>query len=249
MLSGIVITKNEQEVIRDCVISLGFCDEVLVIDNGNTDDTNKIAKELGARILKSSGTDYSKLRNDGLALAKGDWVLYLDADERITPLLKIEIEKLIKTDTEHSAFEIPRRNIYLAREMRHGGWGGDAVVRLFKKKDLKRYENPLHEQPIVEGSVGKLENSMVHFSHRGLYSMLNKTFGFTAYESDLRIQSGHLPIRSWRLIRVMITEFWKRMIKQKAFLDGTEGVIDALFQMLNSFVIYARLWEKQNKLA
>lgn len=248
MLSGIIITRNEQEVIRDSIISLGFCDEILVVDTGNTDETNKIAKEHGAKIIKSSGTDYSKFRNDGLASARGDWILYLDADERITPLLKIEIEKLVKTNTEYAAFEIPRRNIYLAREMHYGGWGEDAVIRLFKRQNLKRYENPLHEQPIVDGPIGRLENSMVHFSHRGLYSMLNKTFGFTAYESDLRIQNGHPSMKSWRLVRVMFTEFWKRMIKQRAFLDGTEGVIDALFQMFNSFVIYARLWEKQKKI-
>lgn len=248
MLSGIIITKNEETVIKDSVISLGFCDEILVVDTGNTDDTNKIAKEYGAKIVKSSGNDYSKFRNDGLSHAKGDWILYLDADERITPLLKIEIEKTINTDTEYSAFEIPRRNIYLAKEIHFGGWGNDAVIRLFKKRNLNGYKNPLHEQPVVEGSIGRLENGMVHFSHRGLYSMLNKTFGFTAYESDLRFENGHPLMKSWRFIRVMFTELWKRMVKQRAFLDGTEGIIDALFQMFNSFIIYARLWEKQNKI-
>lgn len=247
MLSGIIITKNEQDVIKDSVISLKFCDEILVVDTGNTDETNKIAKEHGAKIVKSSGTDYSKFRNDGLASAKGDWILYLDADERITPLLKMEIEKLIKTDTEYAAFEIPRRNIYLAREMHYGGWGDDAVIRLFKKAKLLKYKNPLHEQPVVDGQISRLENNMVHFSHRGLYSMLNKTFGFTSYESELRLRNNHPPMAVWRFFRVMFTEFWKRMIKQRAFLDGTEGVIDALFQMFNSFVIYARLWEKQKK--
>lgn len=78
--------------------------------------------------------------------------------------------------------------------------------------------------------------------------MLNKTFGFTAYEADLRYKSEHPPVVVWRLVRVMLTEFWKRMIKQKAFLDGPEGIIDAMFQMFNSFVIYVRLWERQNKI-
>jgi len=248
MLSGIVITKNEQQVIRDCIISLRFCDEIIVVDTGNTDETNKIARELGARIVKSSGSDYSKFRNDGSAAAKGEWILYLDADERVTPLLKIEVEKTIKNETVFSAFEIPRKNIYLAHEMHYGGWGNDAVIRLFKKAKLLMYVNPLHEQPRVDGPIGKLENYMVHFSHRGLYSMLNKTFGFTAYEADLRYKSEHPPVVVWRLVRVMLTEFWKRMIKQKAFLDGPEGIIDAMFQMFNSFVIYVRLWERQNKI-
>ena len=146
---------------------------------------------------------------------------------------------------EFSAFEIPRRNIYLGKEMFYGGWGNDRVIRLFQKDKLLQYKNALHEQPEVEGKIGLLKNSMVHFSHRDLEIMLNKTLLFTEYEADLRIKKGHPPIVVWRLFRVMLTEFWHRFIKLQAWRDGVEGVIDGMFQVFNMFVIYTRLWETQ----
>lgn len=245
MLSGIVITKNEEQMITDCLISLKFCDEIIVVDTGNTDQTNQISQKHKAKIVKSSGTDYSKFRNDGLVAAKGDWVLYVDADERVTPLLRSEIEKKIKLDAV-SAYAILRQNIFLGKETHYGGWGNDYVIRLFRKSSFKKWVHPLHETPEYEGNLEKLENKLMHISHRDLSSMLHKTLGFTSYEARLRYQSKHPTVVSWRLVRIMLTEFWLRFIKLGAWRDGTEGIIDGLFQVFNSFVIYARLWEMQN---
>ncbi|MEK7163790.1 MAG: glycosyltransferase family 2 protein [Patescibacteria group bacterium] len=246
MLSAIIITLNEETMIGDCLLSVKFADEIIVVDSGNTDQTNKIAQECGARIIKSvPGSGYDQYRNAGLKSAKSDWILYVDADERVTPLLKQEIEQIISSNLEFSAFEIPRRNIYLGKEMFYGGWGNDRVIRLFQKDKLLQYKNALHEQPEVEGKIGLLKNSMVHFSHRDLEIMLNKTLLFTEYEADLRIKKGHPPIVVWRLFRVMLTEFWHRFIKLQAWRDGVEGVIDGMFQVFNMFVIYTRLWETQ----
>ncbi|MBI5358754.1 glycosyltransferase family 2 protein [Candidatus Amesbacteria bacterium] len=246
MLSAIVITLNEETMIEDCLISLKFADEIIVVDTGNTDKTNIISKGFKAKIVKSQpGSGYNNFRNDGLKSAKGDWILYVDADERVTPLLAQEIEQIICTDSLFSAYRLPRRNFYLGKEMKFGGWGNDKVVRLYKKEKLRGYEHALHEQPMVEGEIGDLENSLVHFSHRDLESMLEKTLLFTGYESDLRLKSNHPAVVSWRLCRVMLTEFWHRFIKLQAWRDGVEGIIDGIFQVFNMFVIYARLWEAQ----
>ena len=246
MLSVIIITLNEETMINDCLLSVKFADEIIIVDSGNTDQTNKIAKEYGVRIIKCDArSGYDQYRNAGLKTAKGDWILYVDADERVTPLLKQEIEQIISSNSEISAFEIPRRNIYLGKEMFFGGWGNDRVIRLFKKNKLLKYNNALHEQPEIEGQIGQLQNSLVHFSHRNLESMLYKTLLFTEYEVDLRVKNGHPPIVVWRFIRVMFTEFWTRFIKLGAWRDGVEGVIDGIFQVFNMFVIYARLWEAQ----
>lgn len=241
-LSGIVIARNEQEMINDCLLSLAFCDEIIVIDTGNTDLTNEIAKKHKATIVKSRGTDYSQYRNDGLKAAKGDWVLFLDADERITPGLRQEIIKTIAGP--EIVYQIPRQNIYLGRVMRYGGWGNDYVIRLFPKKLLKHYSGALHEQPVYEGKLESLTNSMTHFSHRNLELMLEKTLIFTAYEAQLRIKT-HPRMVPWRFVRVMATEFYQRFIKLAAYRDGVEGVIDGSFQVFNTFIIYARLWELQ----
>lgn len=128
MLSAIIITKNEEEMIGDCLISLKFSDEIIVMDTGNTDRTNEIATSHKAKIVKSVGNDYSQFRNDGLKAAKGDWILYIDADERVTPLLKNEIEHTISSNETKSAYAIPRQNIFLGKEMHYGGWGNDYFI-------------------------------------------------------------------------------------------------------------------------
>lgn len=246
-LTGIVITKNEQDALPDCLKSLEFVDEVIVVDTGNTDRTNQVAIAHQARIVKSSGRDYSQFRNAGLKAAKGDWILYVDADERVTPLLRGEIEQIISSNAMHSAFAIRRRNFYLGREMSGGGWGNDKVIRLFKKSSLQGYTGQLHEQPVFTGSLGTLTRELTHFSHRDLSSMLDKTLVFTEYEARLRHQVGHPPVVWWRMIRVMVTEFWHRFVRLCAWRDGVEGVIDGTFQVFNMFVIYARLWEMQQR--
>lgn len=247
ILSGVVITKNEEQMIGDCLLSLQFCDEIIVVDTGNTDQTNAIARKLGARIVRSTGGDYSRWRNVGLKVARSDWVLYVDADERVTPLLKKEIEQVMSAKEAKSAYAIPRRNVFLGREMHYGGWGNDYVPRLFQRKSLSKWQHPLHEEPVFAGEMGKLEQPLVHLSHRDLSSMLDKTLDFTGYEARLRLEAKHPPVVAWRIVRVMATEFWLRFGKLSAWRDGVEGIIDGVFQVFNAFVIYARLWEMQRE--
>jgi (heptosyl)LPS beta-1,4-glucosyltransferase len=246
MLTGIVITRNEEKMIGDCLDSLQFCDEIIVVDNGNTDATNRIAAAKKARIIKSAGTDYSQVRNDGLAAARGDWILYVDADERVSPQLKDYLIRLLKDkDADRCVYAIARTNIYLGHEMKYGGWGGEHIIRLFPKKQLKGWKNPLHEQPVFTAEVAYIQPPLLHYSHRDLSSMLKKTLEFTAYEAKLRFAAGHPPVTWWRFFRVMLTEFWLRFVRLSAWKDGTPGVIDGLFQVFNTFIIYARLWEMQ----
>lgn len=245
LLSGIVIAKNEEQMIGDCLVSLEFCDEIIVVDSGSTDNTIEIAQDHGARVIKSIANNYAQWRNDGIKAAKGDWILFLDADERITPQLRKEIAETIPTSD--AVYEIPRQNIYLGRPMEHGGWDHERVIRLFPKNKIKRYVNELHEQPEYDGELKSLTANMTHFSHRDLSSMLEKTLFFTKYETDLRLKGNHPKMSTWRFVRVMLTEFYYRFIKLSAWKDGTEGIIDGLFQVSNTFIIYARLWEAQLK--
>ncbi len=246
MLSAVIIAKNEEKMIGDCLKSLQFADEVIVADSGSTDRTDFIARQAGAKIVTTKGTDYSQFRNAPLKTVKGDWILYVDADERVTPLLRKEISSLMsQTPNGVGAWAIPRRNIYLGKWMHYGGWGNDYVIRLFKKNCLKKWQYPLHEQPVFTGNLQKLKGELVHFSHRDLSSMVQKTLEFTAYEARLRFEAGHPPMTWWRFFRVMLTEFWHRFVRLSAGRDGIEGIIDGIFQVFNTFIIYARLWEMQ----
>ena len=252
-LSAVIIAKNDEEVIKDCFESLNWADEIILIDTGSTDKTPLIAKKFGAEIIsfKTKGLEFARWRNLGKEKATGDWILYVDTDERVTPQLKEEIKATINSQLStinyFSAYELPRRNFFLGREMRHGGAWPDYVKRLYKKDKLKRWTGKLHEDPIIEGKMGRLKNPLIHLAHQDLTSMLNKTIAWSKIEADLLYKARHPRVTWWRFLRIMLTEFWERGIKKQGWRGGTEGWIEVIFQMFSRFITYARLWERQNK--
>lgn len=227
---------------------LNGVDEIVLVDSGSTDKTLAIAKKYKAKIIQrfNGKLNYSKWRNEGLKKAQGDWLLYLDADERITSELREEIEKVISENKEN-AFAIPRRNFYLGQEVHFGGAWPDYVKRLFKKEDLKNWVNRLHEEPVFKSKLGHLKEPMIHITHRDLSSMIKKTGQWSKIEAELLYKADHPPVTWWRVLRIMLTEFWKRGIKLQGWRDGTVGWIEFFFQMFSRAVTYVQLWEIQQK--
>lgn len=254
LISVIVIAKNEEEVIGGCLESVEWADEVVILDTGSIDKTTEVAEKYGAKVYKYEGPkeiDYSAWRNFALKKITGNWVLYLDADERATSLLREEILIRVKEQeskrTGEVGFAIPRRNIRLGKEMRFGGWWPDYVLRLIKKDKLVKWEGKLHEQPQIEGRVGKLEESLIHYSHRGSFEhKLSNTIQWSGLEAEMLFKANHPPMNTKRFFGAMGREFYKRMIKLQAWRDGTEGVLEAIYQVFSVFITYARLWEMQN---
>ena len=251
-ISAVIISKNEEEKIADCLKSVYWCDEIVLVDTGSIDKTLKIAKKHGAKVYTYKGGSFSDWRNEGLRRAKGDWIFYIDADERVTPELREEIAKLIKTSSNnhHSpnmkSFAIPRRNIILGREMKYGGWWPDYVKRLFKKDKLKKWTGDLHEEPVYKGIMGHLENQLVHIKEDNLSDMVEKTNKWSEIEAKLMFDSNHPKMNLARFFSAIFREFWLRIVKNKAFLDGTEGMIFGIYQVYSRFISYAKLWEMQN---
>jgi (heptosyl)LPS beta-1,4-glucosyltransferase len=252
MISVIFITKNEELMIEDALKSVeGWVDEIILVDTGNTDRTNKIATKYNAKIVKYTGRfSYSEWRNKGLNAATKDWILYLDADERVTPLLKKEI-----IDTTTNSFEdvavyaIPRRNFIFDQEFKHSGQYPDYQKRLYRKARLKKWVGDLHEEPVYEGELKHFQNPMVHLKQMTLSDMMNKTNSWSDFEAKLMMDANHPPMNLIRFFTAMFREFWLRMVVQTAFLDGSKGVIYALYQVYSKFVSYAKLWElQQNKI-
>ena len=242
-VSGIIIAKNEENMIADAIDSLSFCDEIIVVDNGSTDRTPEISEKLNCKVYKKTTDDFSELRDYGKELAKSEWILYLDADERISARLKEEIKYRISLN-DFIAFRIPRKNFYLG----HSEWPKiEYMERLFKKSLLKGWEGKLHESPIVEGKIGVLENSIAHYTHRDLTSMLNKTISWSDLEAQARILANHPKMSWWRFPRVMIPTFFNYYVKQKGFKLGTAGLIESIFQTYSVFITYAKLWEQQEE--
>jgi glycosyltransferase involved in cell wall biosynthesis len=245
MLSAIVITKNEEKMIKACLESVKFADEIILADNGSTDKTIEIAKKYTDKIIKYEGQDFSGLRNRAMEEAKGDWVLYVDADERVLEPLKLEILKLVQDD-EYSAYAISRTNIIFGQKVDFGPYKKDRMIRLFKKDQFKTWIGKVHETGSFEGKLGYTKNSMLHLTHRDVDSILiNKTFEWSRIDAKLRFDSGHPKMSGWRFIRILVTETFYYGIKRKGFWGGTVGVIDTFLSVFSSFLSYVRLWELQ----
>lgn len=250
-ISAIILTKNEADIINDCLESVKWADEIVCVDSGSTDETINILNKFGAKVfLAQKNTSFSDWRNLGAKNAKGEWLLYVDADERVSPGLRMEILKTIDQKNGKSfdfvAYTIPRKNIRLTKILYFGGWWPDRVLRLMKKDKLIKWEGELHEQPEIDGGIGQLNEALTHFSHRGKYEhKVKTTINWSKIEAQKLFEAKHPPMNIVRFFSAMWREFYKRMIKEKAFKDGLEGVLEAIYQVFSVFVTYARLWEMQ----
>lgn len=246
--SVIIIAKDEEEMIGECLESVKWVDEIVLLDGGSVDNTLEIAKKYKAKIFPQEvkNKDWAAWHNQGLKVAQGEWIFYLDADERLTPELQKEIQEVIK-NKKYLVYAIPRRNVLLDKPMFYGGWYPDYQIRFFKKEKLIRWEGKLHERPIFKGELGYLKNPMFHLTHRDLGSMVEKTKEWSVIEASLLFQAHHPPVTWWRILRMMFTEFWERGLKKQGWRDGTVGWIEIIFQMFSRFITYARLWEMQSE--
>ncbi|MAG59631.1 hypothetical protein CMO96_02465 [Candidatus Woesebacteria bacterium] len=247
-ISVVVITKNSEEKIEDSLKSAkGLAGEILVLDGGSTDKTLEIVKKHNARIIAQRGKGYSSWRNQGIKESHGDWIFYLDSDERVTPELIKEMLSAIGSKPTNTAYAIPRKNVILGREMKHGGWWPDYVKRLFRRDALKEWKGDLHEEPVFQGEMGHLKNPMIHLKHDNLSEMVEKTNQWSKIEAKLLLDANHPKMSWWRFFRIMFTELWYRLIVKRGFLDGGEGVVYAIYQMWSKFLTYGKLWEMQKK--
>lgn len=242
-LTAIIIAKNEENMIADCLETVSFCDEIIVVDSGSTDRTADIAERFGAKVVKRLNANFSELRNGGLMRAKGEWILYIDADERVSSELKTAILHAVQTEKEYAAFKIERKNFYLG----NNPWPKiELLERLFRKNKLKKWYGELHESPQVEGEIGSLTGFLLHYTHRDLTQMLQKTIIWSKTEAQLRFEAHHPKMTWWRFPRVMLSAFLDSYIQQKGIKAGTVGLIESYYQAFSAFVTYARLWEMQN---
>jgi glycosyltransferase involved in cell wall biosynthesis len=200
-----------------------------------------MAKKLGARVMILQGMNFSALRDEGAKTATETWLLYIDADERVTDNLKKEIqEKILESK---AGYYIPRKNYYLGCE-----WPTkDKMIRLIKKDTLVSWQGKLHEHPDIRGEVADLKEPLIHYTHRTLSEMVEKTNAWSDIEAELRLKSNHPPMVAWRFIRVMISAFWRSYIREGGWKAGVAGWIESIYQAFSIFITYAKLWERQQK--
>lgn len=245
-LSVIVIAKNEQGVIKECLESiLKVADEIILVDSGSTDDTVKIARELGAKIIAARG-DYASLRNAGLKVAAGEWVFYIDADERITPELSQEIKAAIH-QSQVMSYKLPRKNIVFGRWIKHGGYWPDPVHRLFKKEALTGWTGRLHESPQVRGKVGYLKQPITHYTVRSIAAALEKSRDWSAIEAQLLFEANVPQVTWWKVIKAFNLTLVRQLILRQGILDGMPGIVLAYIRAYHQASVLVNLWQKQQQ--
>lgn len=244
-ISGIIITKNEENTIVDCIDSISFCSEVIVIDAGSSDRTVDVAKRMGAKVFIHETKDFSKLRNYGLEKASEDWIFYIDSDERASIELAKNIENKIRGDLNIDVYKILRKNFYLG----NNEWPRiEKIERLFKRRAIKKWQGQLHESPVYTGEVGEIDGFLFHYTHRNLSSMLEKTIEWSKIEAELRFEANHPKMTWWRFPRVMVGAFLKSYFIEGGWRVGTAGLIESIYQAFSIFITYARLWELQQEI-
>ncbi len=248
----IIHTHNEEKHIKECIKSARYLTEtILVIDMDSTDDTKKIAKNEGATVQTFPFSHYVEpARAYGIKQAKTDWVCIIDADERMTRELAREIKYAIDFDPSspyfHSFFRVPRKNIFGKKVwLRHGGWWPDRQIRIINKEHFVRWPKEIHSTPQIEGIEGVLKEPLLHYFHGDIEKMVEKTVIFENIESDLLHKAGR-PVHTKTFFRKFFGELYRRLIKQKGFMDGPVGIIESIYQAFSKTITYLYLYEKKN---
>lgn len=246
-VSIIIYSHNEEKNIEGCVESAKLLSNVIIlIDAKSTDNAVKIAKRLGANCLSINNYLYVEpSREYGIRKAKNDWVLILDADERITQELAYEIKNIIsQNDIHYSHFKIPRKNIFgKIKWLKHGGWWPDYIIRLINKKYFKSWPKDIHSTPIIEGNCGYLQNPILHYFHGDIENMVDKTVVFENIESDL-LYGAKKNVSTLIFFRKFLGELYRRLVKNLGFLDGNIGIIESIYQAFSKTITYLFLYEK-----
>ncbi|OGD83509.1 hypothetical protein A2165_02735 [Candidatus Curtissbacteria bacterium RBG_13_40_7] len=244
-ISALILTLNEEEMIKDCLKQLDFVDEIIVLDQNSSDKTVNIAKKYGAKVNTSKFSSFDKNRNMLKDLAQGQWLLYVDADERLTKESKIEIKNAIKNN-QYSAFYFPRKNYILGKWVKHGGWWPDYTPRLFKKDKLKKWQGKVHESPLVSGNFGYFRHPINHLSGRNLSQMFSKSIKWAKIEAQLLKETGYTKVNILSVLKLASVEFIRRFLIKAGFLDGTVGLIEAIYQALHQAMVLTYLWEMRH---
>lgn len=239
-LSVILITKNEAQHIAECLASVSFADEIIVLDSGSQDRTCDIARELGARVYSTDDwPGFGPQKNRALDLATSDWVLSIDADERVTPESALAIQAVL-LDPQFDSYKTARLSNFCGRWIRHSGWWPDYVVRLFKKGSARFTDVAVHEKVVGTGPVGVLDGHFLHYPYADLEALIAKVNRYSSDAAHMMYAKGrrtHLPAvighSVWTFIRIYLL--------RRGFLDGKEGFILAAVAAAGSFFRYSKL--------
>jgi glycosyltransferase involved in cell wall biosynthesis len=242
-LSVVVITKNEGSRLSDCLKSVDWADEIIVVDDQSTDDTIQVARAHGAKVFERKMDIEGKHRNYAYGLATHPWVFSLDADERVTPELKQEIIEILEKNHDCNGYTVPRRNFMGNVWVRWGGMYPSAQLRLFRKGQFRYDEQAeVHPQAYMSDPRGALKSDILHYTYRDYTDAIAKLDRQTDLEAKKWFRENR-RVGVFSIIRKMIDRFWRAYISKKGYKDGVIGLFLAVNSGMYQFLSYAKYWE------
>jgi len=245
-ISVAIITKDEEQNIRDCLESVKWADEVVVVDNGSTDNTLKICREYGALVFQEEWKGYSRQKNSSIDKTRNEWVLSLDADERVSPDLHREIAGALDGDPSPDGFFIARKNFFLGRWIRHCGWYPDFNLRLFSEEPGRFQERAVHERVELRGKAATLKQPLIHETYRSLAGFLQRMDRY----STLAAREMHSQGKRYRFRHIFFHPpftFLQMYFLRAGFLEGHTGFLLSSLYSFYTFAKYAKLKELEEK--
>ncbi|MEP6609285.1 MAG: glycosyltransferase family 2 protein [Burkholderiaceae bacterium] len=238
-LSVAIITLNEERNLPDCLASVAFADEIVVVDGGSSDRTCEIARAAGARVIEARDWQgFGVQKNRAIDACTGAWILVVDADERVIAGLRDEIQAVLRAPA-FSVYEMPRRSYYCGRFMRHSGWWPDYVRRLFRRGSARFSAAPVHESLQTDERVGRVQNPLEHWSFRTMEQVLDKVNRYSTLSAPAVIARGHRPTVLYALMHGAAA-FLRTYILKRGFLDGAHGLMLAISNAEGSYYRYVK---------
>ena len=241
-LSAIIIALNEARNIAGCLDTLAFCDERIVVDGGSTDATAQIAQGKGARVISRDFEGFGAQKGFALAQSTGEWVLSIDADERVTPALAQEIRNAVATGTV-DCYELPRRSTFCGRVMDHSGWSPDYVLRLFRRDRAYFSADLVHERVVCDGTIARLNESLMHDPVHRLEDALSRMDRYSTAGAEQLLATGQ-NVSFMSGISHGLWTFFRTYVLRAGFLDGREGFLLAVANAEGTFYRYMKAWLK-----
>ena len=238
-LSLVVVAHDAGKELADCLSSASFAAEAIVVDSGSRDDTVEIARRFGARVITQRWLGYGPQKNFAVGEAAYDWVLCLDADERVSPVLERSIRQTMG-EPRHAAYAVARRNRFLGRWLAHGEGYPDWNVRLFDRRRARWSEDVVHEHVVTEGSVGRLHGDLLHASAESLDRYLAKQNRYTTLQAEAMHARGERS-SPFRLVVSPLARFLRFYVFRAGLLDGTAGLVHIAIGAFASFCKHAKL--------
>ena len=243
-LSVIIITKNEAHNIRACLESVKWADEIIVVDSGSTDETAAICREFTPLVYEHDWPGFGAQKNRALGYATKEWVLSLDADERVTPGLRAQLADAM-SDARHDGFYLPRLSQFCGTFIRHSGWYPDYVLRLFKKSQARFSDDMVHERVMLQGHAGRLSSPLLHYSYRDAADVQRKVELYATAAAKQMFRSGKTATRMDAPLRAGWA-FFRTYCLRLGFLDGAAGFNIARMNAGTTYLKYEKLKTMQS---